>query len=119
MLGASLALSTLLCFPACDGDDGQAAITREDYILTYVEILLAADQAPDSFAASDSARAILARRGLTEEDLLGYARQYAEDPSHLALAWQEIHDRIRNPEDFEEDTTGDGEVGSANRVREQ
>ena len=99
-LGAVLALGALLSFAACaDGEPGAGTeLSRQEYVDTYVEILLAADLAEDSVAASDSARAILARRGLTEYDLLDFAQNLDEDPEQLAEIWQEIENRIRHPE---------------------
>lgn len=95
---AALALVVLLVLQACRPATEQTRIGREEYIAIYVEILRAADAAPDSLAASDSARAILARRGVGEGDLLEFARHYAEDPEYLADVWLEIETRLRNPE---------------------
>lgn len=100
MLGAVMALSTLLSLAACGrGEiDGGIGIDRQEYIDTYVEILLAAELAEDSVAATESARAILARRGLTEDDLLEFGRRHADDPEYLVEVWTEIEERIRAPE---------------------
>lgn len=100
MLGAIVALSTLLALAACGrGElDGGTGIDRQEYVDTYVEILLAAEIAEDSSAATESARAILARRGLTEDDLLEFGRRHADDPEYLAEVWLEIEERIRVPE---------------------
>jgi hypothetical protein len=98
VLGAVLALSTLLAVAACRPGLRQSSISREEYVDLYVEILLAADEAPDSAAASDSARAILERHGLSEDVLFEFAQSYADDPDYLASAWQEIENRLRNPE---------------------
>lgn len=104
---------------ACkDGEaDREIGIGRQEYIDAYVEILLAAEAADDSIAASDSARVILARRGLTEDDLLEFGRRYVDDPQYLAEAWSEIQERLRRPEerpdsaDDREPGGNDGEVG--------
>ena len=99
-LGVVLALGALLSFPACrDGEpQHETAISRQEYVDTYVEILLAAELAEDSIAATESARAILARRGLTEDDLLEFGRRHTDDPEYLAEVWSEIEERIRYPE---------------------
>jgi hypothetical protein len=111
--GAVLALSALLCSAGCKegGGDGSTGISRETYIETYVEILRAASAAPDSFAATDSAHAILARRGLTEEDLLEFGRRYDDEPAYLSQVWGEIENRLREPEPA--DSVGDDEEGAS------
>ena len=96
MLWTALALGTLLFFSACRSEV-KTAMSREDYVQLYVEILLAADAALDSVAASDSARAILARHEYSEDDLLDFARAHADDPGYLANVWLEIETRLRNP----------------------
>ena len=95
-----MALGALLSFPACrDGEPRhETGISRQEYVDTYVEILLAAELAEDSIAATESARAILARRGLTEDDLLEFGRRHTDDPEYLAEVWSEIEERIRYPE---------------------
>jgi hypothetical protein len=95
-----MALGTLLSLAACgDGEAEQhTGIGRQEYVETYIEILLAAEVAEDSVAATESARAILARRGLTEHDLLEFARRYMDDPDYLVEVWSEIEERIREPE---------------------
>ncbi|UCC74389.1 MAG: hypothetical protein JSV86_07480, partial [Gemmatimonadota bacterium] len=100
VLGAIVALSTLLALAACGrGElDWGTGIDRQEYVDTYVEILLAAEIAEDSVAATESARAILARRGLTEDDLLEFGRRHMDDPEYLAEVWTEIEERIRAPE---------------------
>jgi hypothetical protein len=99
-LGALVALSALLSLAACRNgeDDQQIGIGRQEYVDTYIEILLAAELAEDSFAATEAARAILARRGLTEDDLLEFGRRHREDAEYLAEVWSEIEERIRYPE---------------------
>ncbi len=99
-LGAVLALGALLSLAACgDGEaERETGIGRQEYVDTYVEILLAAEAAEDSVAATESARAILARRGLTEHDLLEFARRYMDDPDYLVEVWREIEEQIRSPE---------------------
>jgi hypothetical protein len=98
VLGAVLALGTLLFAAGCSNPEA-GPISREDYIDLYVRILQAADAAPDTLAASDSARRILAERGVTEDDLMEFAQRYVEDPSELARIWEEIEDRLKQPAD--------------------
>ena len=99
VLGTVWVLGALLAFPACQSDSAPAdAISREEYIDIYVEILRVADESPDSVTASERALAILARRGVSEEDLLAFARNHMADPQYLVDVWSEIEERLRNPE---------------------
>ncbi len=97
-LGTGLALSALFIAAACRGRAADG-ISRELYIDTYVEILRTADKAPDSLAAFDSARAILERRGIGEQDLLDFARQHIRDADYLSEVWLEIERRLKAPPD--------------------
>lgn len=106
-LSRGLILCALLWLVACDSTT-EGDLTQDEYVDVYVELLRAADAAPDSFAASDSARRILAARGLSEEDLLEYARRHADDPGHLAEAWRTIEERLRAP--APEDTAASGDT---------
>jgi hypothetical protein len=103
VLGVSSALSTLLLLSACKDTIDRPPITRQEYVDTYVEIIRASDEEPDSIAASRRAQEILDRRGITQEDLLAYAEHYIDDPEHLAEIWFEIESIIRTPQD--EDST--------------
>jgi hypothetical protein len=96
VLWAVLVPGTLLFSSACRSEP-QTAMSRGEYIQLYVDILTAADAARDSVAASDSARAILARHGFSEDDLLAFARAHADDPGYLSLVWLDIETRLRNP----------------------
>jgi len=95
----ALFLTLLLGLIACDSTTDEAALTRDDYVTVYVEILRAAGNAPDSVAASDSARRILAKYGLTDEDLMEFAQRHADDPGVLADAWRQIEEQLRQPPD--------------------
>jgi hypothetical protein len=104
----ALGLNATLFLSACHSTTEEGMVSREEYVEVYVELLRAADAAPDSFAASDSARRILAAHGLTEEDLLDYVRSHADDPDHLAEAWRKIEEQLRAPEP--EDTAAGGDT---------
>lgn len=83
---------------ACRASTDEASLDREHYIAIYVEILRAQAGAPDSVAAVDSATKVLARHGVTEDDLGEFARRHADDPGFLASAWGEIATRLREPQ---------------------
>ncbi len=98
VLGASLALGTFLLLAACGGPQGHPPISRQDYVDTYVEILRASDEAGNELDAAQASQEILERRGISEDDLLKYARYYDNDTEYLANVWMEIEMRLRNPE---------------------
>ena len=111
VLGAVLALGTLLTSSACRPESAPAdPLSREDYIDLYVEILRVADESPDSMTASERALAILAQRGVSEEDLLAFARNHSHDPKYLVELWSEIEERLRNPEPVDSAETKEPEA---------
>jgi len=114
VLGVISTLGTLLFFTACSDTIDPPPMSREQYIEVYVEIINAADEEPDSIAASQRAQEILERRGITQDELLAYAEHYIDDPELLAEVWFEIESRIRNPED--RDTTAVEEEGEARAI---
>lgn len=107
VLGALLALGTLLFAAGCSGGP-PGPITREAYVDLYVQILRAADAAPDSIAARDSARRILAEHGVTNDDLMEFAQRYVDDPTALAGIWEEIEERLKQPRDTVIENEGSG-----------
>ena len=106
VLGAALALGTLLSLEAC-GRERETTISRERYVDVYVRILRAAEAARDSSAATDSARRILQERGLSEDDLVEFARQYVEEAAVLAEIWGEIETRLKEPVTVDSADAGD------------
>ncbi len=101
MLG-TVVLGTLLAFLSCESpQQHQGGLTRQAYIDTYVELLRAVAAAPDSAAAADSTKAVLSRRGVSETELLDFARRRADNPQYLASVWLEIETRLRAPPEAE------------------
>lgn len=88
----------MLTSQSCKATTERTEISRAEYIDTYVEILRAASGAADSAQASERAREILRQRGLSEDDLLLFAEQHAEDPAYLADVWMEIERKLRQTE---------------------
>ncbi len=94
-------LGTLLAFVGCGSPQQppRGGLTRQAYIDTYVELLRAVAAASDSAAAADSTKAVLGRRGVSEAELIDFARRRAADPQYLASVWLEIETRLRAPPD--------------------
>ena len=78
-------------------------LDRDAYIAINVEILRVAAEAPDSAAATDSARSVLARHALSETDLTEFAAYHIDDPGYMADVWGDIERRLREP--IQADTT--------------
>ncbi len=98
-LGATALLAAVLSVAgACRSFEDEASLDRERYIDIYVEILRARAGAPDTAVAVDSTTAVLARHGVTEDDLDEFAWRHADDPGFLASAWGEIATRLREPQ---------------------
>jgi hypothetical protein len=97
VLRAALALRTLAFCSACQRRAGEPPITRDKYVEVYVQILRAGDEARDSFEAKIRAVEIMDLRDVTQQELLDFARFYADDPEYLVSVWQEIEDRLKAP----------------------
>jgi hypothetical protein len=75
-------------------------IEREDFISTYVDLRTAAADT-DTLRIGDTERAeVLARHGVTGEDLSRFVEVYAEDLEFMREVWNEVEVRL----DFEPET---------------
>jgi hypothetical protein len=86
----------LLVVPGC-GDASRtegALIPRETFIETYVELRVAALRSADA-VLSDSARAeILARRGVSEDELIDFVSVRGPELDFMRDLWNEIEIRM-------------------------
>ena len=94
----ALALALALAAASCVGDasapPAQGGLDRETFISTYVD-LRAVTIRGDSFAISDAQRAeVLARHGVTEDALLGFAQLHGEDVPFMRSVWDEVESRL-------------------------
>jgi hypothetical protein len=110
VLGVLMALGTLSLVSACKQGSVADPISREEYIDVYVQILQAAAEEPDSVAATERAREILASHGVSEDDLLTFARNHADNAEYLVEIWSEIENRLRNPEEPDSTATTEPEA---------
>ncbi len=90
-----LLFSTAL-FAACgpSGTDAPPAIDREVFIATYVDLRLAALDAPDFLVPPEEREEILRRHGVTQDDLLRFADVHGRDIEYMNDLWAEIEVRI-------------------------
>lgn len=88
------ALVGLVGVAACSGDPGADAIDRDVFIDTYVDLRVAALET-DSVRLGDGQRSeILARHGVTEEDLVHFAEAHATRLEFMRDVWNEIELRM-------------------------
>jgi hypothetical protein len=94
----SALLGLSLAWAGCGGDGSEATagggIDRELFITTYVD-LRATTIRSDSFAISDADRAaVLARHGVTEEQLLEFPELHGRDVEFMRTVWDEVERRL-------------------------
>ena len=92
------ATALLLALASCGGDTGPVAsdvIERQTFVDTYVDLRLAAIQAPDFRVPSGERDQILARHGVSAEDLLRFAEAYGRDLELMNEVWSEIEARFQ------------------------
>lgn len=94
--GALLAL--LLALGACGGDAAAPApetgIARETFIATYVDLRAATIRAHTVEIPDQDRAEILARHGVTEDDLLAFAEAHGEDVAYMRRVWDEVEARM-------------------------
>ena len=92
------ATALLLALASCGGDTSLVAsdvIDRQTFIDTYVDLRLAAIQAPDFRVPSGERDQILARHGVSAEDLLRFSEAYGRDLEFMNELWSEIEARFQ------------------------
>lgn len=86
----------LLAVPGCDDrpSDRDLAVSRARFVDTYVDLRVEALRA-ESETLTDSARAtVLARHGVTQEELLDFAEAMGGDLDYMRDIWNEIETRL-------------------------
>jgi hypothetical protein len=92
------AIAFLLALASCGGDTGPVAsdvIDRQTFVDTYVDLRLAAVQAPDFRVPSAERDQILQRHGVSAEDLVRFADAYGRDLELMNEVWSEIEARVQ------------------------
>jgi len=91
-------LAVVIALAAC-GDGSPSAtdgdvLDRETFIATYVDLRAAAVRA-EGMVLSDAERAtILARHGVTEEQLMDFARVHGQDVEFMRGVWDDVEARM-------------------------
>lgn len=91
-------LVTATVLAGCGSSEPEGLIAEETFIETYVELRIAALDADSARIADSDREAILAARGVTEEDLLEFVRVHAADLDYMRDVWNEVELRMdRSP----------------------
>lgn len=95
-----LASATVLlgCVTAsCGGDPAavEASIDRDTFVATYVDLRLSAlGDASGEITDAERTR-VLAKHGVTEDDLLSFADAYGADPATMKEVWNAVAEELR------------------------
>jgi len=77
-----------------DGSASGAPIDRDAFVAAYVDLRIAALEA-DSSVISEAGRAeVLARHGITADDLLEFAELHGRDVEFMREVWNEVELRL-------------------------
>jgi hypothetical protein len=90
----------LACGLAACGGSAPETIDREVFIDTYVDLRTAALDTDSAKVAETDRAEILARHGVTEEDLLAFAEVHATELEFMRDVWNDVELRM--------DRTADG-----------
>ena len=82
------ALAALVIVAACAG--GAETIDRDVFVATYVDLRVAALETDSARLAEGDREAILARHGVTEEELTTFAEVHAADLEFMRDVWADV-----------------------------
>ncbi|MEM7416351.1 MAG: hypothetical protein AAF389_12685 [Gemmatimonadota bacterium] len=86
----ALAVTSVILTTAGCGGSGGDAIERDVFVATYIDLRTTALDT-DSARLSDADRdAVLARHGVTDQDLLNFADVHADELEFMREVWNEI-----------------------------
>lgn len=106
---ALLSLMLLVPLLAACGDDGAApsaadaeTISRDVFVATYVDLRLTALRSGSEEISPSARDEVLARHGVTPEDLLEFVEIHGDRVQYMKELWNEVEtriDSIRDPDD--------------------
>lgn len=80
------------------GDDGSPrpveTIDREVFVQTYLDLRVTALETEEGTVTPEQRAEVLAEHGVTEEDLIEFARVHGSDPVYIEDVWNEVKQRI-------------------------
>ncbi|MBT8487870.1 MAG: hypothetical protein KJO65_03475 [Gemmatimonadetes bacterium] len=91
--------TAVLAVAGCGPSTPEGLIEEETFVETYVELRIAALDTDSSRIADADRQAILAERGVTEDDLLEFVRVHSTNLEYMRDVWNEVELRMdRSPE---------------------
>lgn len=87
-----------LLLGACAADETAFGVSDERFIATMVDLRQAAMTAgPDTAQFEQLREGVLARHGVTEDELRAYMDMNSGDLSHMAAIWDSVAVRLSDP----------------------
>jgi hypothetical protein len=95
----TLAAGLLLLLAGCPSADpaGSQSIQREQFVQVVVELRQAEQQARTAPDFEERKAEILARHGVTEEELMQFAARHGSEVRVMLEIWDTIHARLAQP----------------------
>jgi hypothetical protein len=90
-------LAAVAVASACRSEVGDA-IDRETFIDTFVDLRSTALKNPGTRITPEQRTEILAKHGVSEEDLLHFADVHGRDVDYMADVWSEVETRLQPAE---------------------
>lgn len=109
-LGRALAIALLMGIGvvACGDSERTDVIDRETFIDTYVDLRIAALDTDSARIGAADREAILARHGVSEDDLVEFVEVYGSELEVMRDVWNEVEVRMdRTPEAADESRPAD------------
>lgn len=78
--------------------EGSAVLTPDQFIDVYTALRTAAGEVEDTLAFDSVRDEILRAHGVTEDDLIEFARVHGRDIKALAVLWDSIEARLSRPD---------------------
>lgn len=97
-LPRSVLAAGVVALAACGGDAaapaGDPGTDRETFIATYVDLRTEVIRGSTHELGEEQRRAVLARHGVTEEDLMSFAEFHGRDVAFMREVWDEVEARL-------------------------
>ncbi len=94
----ALLLLALLAGAGCGGEgtapDAERALSRDAFVAAYLDLRLAALRTPEAEIRPEDRAEVLARHGVTEEDLLRFVEVHGGEVELMKTVWDEVQARL-------------------------
>ena len=94
MRRARALLAAAFLAAGCSHGGAEPTIDRQTFIDTYVELRLAVLLSPEGILSDADRERILARHGVTAEDLVRFTEVRGSDPDFMLGVWSEVSSRL-------------------------